>query len=89
MKKELERILMGNSDFVVDGALNKNKLTELANKYDSALLKVLMKNASIKSHFFTEIESGILAFKLETFLQFTVAGTARDFHPIPFSSIFQ
>ena len=70
MKKELENILMGNSAFVVDGVLNKNKLTELANKYDSALLKVLMKNASIKSHFFTEIESGILAFKLETFLQF-------------------
>ena len=83
MKKELERILMGNSDFVVDGALNKNKLTELANKYDSALLKVLMKNASIKSHFFTEIESGILAFKLETFLQFI---NNKEFLPDSFTS---
>lgn len=83
MKKELERILMGNSDFVVDGALNKNKLTELANKYDSTLLKVLMKNASIKSHFFTEIESGILAFKLETFLQFI---NNKEFLPDSFTS---
>ena len=83
MKKELERILMGNSDFVVDGALNKNKLTELANKYDSALLKVLMKNASIKSHFFTEIESGILAFKLETFLQFI---NNKEFLPDSFTA---
>lgn len=70
MKKELENLLMGNSDFVVDGVLNKNKLLELANKYDSVLLKTLMKNSSIKSHFFIEIEPGILAFKLETFLQF-------------------
>lgn len=83
MKKELERILMGNSDFVVDGALNKNKLTELANKYDSALLKVLMKNASIKSYFFTEIESGILAFKLETFLQFI---NNKEFLPDSFTA---
>lgn len=83
MKKELERILMGNLDFVVDGALNKNKLTELANKYDSSLLKVLMKNASIKSHFFTEIESGILAFKLETFLQFI---NNKEFLPDSFTA---
>ena len=83
MKKELENILMGNSAFVVDGVLNKNKLTELANKYDSALLKVLMKNASIKSHFFTEIESGILAFKLETFLQFI---NNKEFLPDSFTA---
>lgn len=83
MKKELERILMENSDFVVDGALNKNKLTELANKYDSALLKVLVKNELLKSHFFSEIESGILAFKLEPFLQFI---NNKEFLPDSFTA---
>lgn len=83
MKKELERILMENLDFVVDGTLNKNKLTELASKYDSVLLKVLMTNASIKSHFFSEIESGILAFKLETFLQFI---NNKEFLPDSFTA---
>ena len=83
MKKELANILMGNSEFVVDGVLNKNKLTELANKYDSVLLKMLMKNSSIKSHFFTEIEPGLLAFKLETFLQFV---NNKEFLPNSFTS---
>lgn len=83
MKKELENILMENSAFVVDGVLNKNKLIELANKYDSVLLKILMKNSLIKSHFFTEIEPGILAFKLETFLQFI---NNKEFLPDSFTS---
>lgn len=83
MKKELENILMENSAFVVDGVLNKNKLTELANKYDSVLLKILMKNSLIKSHFFTEIEPGVLAFKLETFLQFV---NNKEFLPNSFTS---
>lgn len=83
MKKELENLLMGNSDFVVDGVLNKNKLLELANKYDSVLLKTLMKNSSIKSHFFIEIEPGILAFKLETFLQFV---NNKEFLPNSFTA---
>jgi type III restriction-modification system methylation subunit len=83
MKKELENILMGNSAFVVDGVLNKNKLTELANKYDSVLLKILMKNSLIKSHFFTEIEPGLLVFKLETFLQFV---NNKEFLPNSFTS---
>lgn len=43
---------MGNPA-IVDG-LNKNKLTELANKYDSVLLKMLMENSSIKSHFYRD-----------------------------------
>lgn len=83
MKKELENLLMENSDFVVDGVLNKNKLTELANKYDSVLLKMLMANSSIKSHFFTEIEPGILVFKLETFLQFV---NNKEFLPNSFTA---
>lgn len=83
MKKELENILMGNPAFVVDGSLNKNKLTELANKYDSVLLKMLMENSSIKSHFFTEIEPGVLVFKLETFLQFV---NNKEFLPNSFTA---
>mgnify|MGYP004465213901 FL=1 len=83
MKKELENLLMENSEFVIDGVLNKNKLTEFANKYDSALLKILIQNALLKSHFFTEIEPGILAFKLETFLQFI---NNKEFLPDSFTT---
>lgn len=70
MKKKLEFLLLQNSKFIVDGVLNKNKLMELANKYDPELLNILLQNKEIKSHFFSEIQSGIFVFKLETFLHF-------------------
>lgn len=43
MKKELENLLSQQEEFLVEGVLNKNKLSELARKYDAKLLNVLMK----------------------------------------------
>lgn len=70
MKKKLENLLLKHDRFVVAGKLNKNKLMELANKYDLELLNILMSNQEIKSYFFVELQPGVFAFKLQVFLQF-------------------
>ena len=70
MKAELSNLLMNVEEFVVNGALNKNKLSELARKYDVKLLNLLMKEESVKNHFFTTLEDGVLVFKKDVFLQF-------------------
>ena len=70
MKAELSNLLMNVEEFVVNGTLNKNKLSELARKYDAKLLNLLMKEEDIKNHFFTSLEDGVLVFKKDIFLQF-------------------
>ena len=70
MKKELEKLLLQHEGFLVEGILNKNKLSELARKYDEKLLNILMKEEKIKNHFFSNLEEGILVFKKDVFLQF-------------------
>ena len=70
MKAELSNLLMNVEEFVVNGTLNKNKLSELARKYDAKLLNLLMKEENIKNHFFTSLEDGVLVFKKDVFLQF-------------------
>ena len=70
MKAELSKLLMNVEEFVVNGTLNKNKLSELARKYDAKLLNLLMKEENVKNHFFTTLEDGVLVFKKDVFLQF-------------------
>ena len=70
MKAELLNLLMNVEEFVVNGTLNKNKLSELARKYDAKLLNLLMKESNVKNHFFTILEDGVLVFKKDVFLQF-------------------
>ena len=70
MKTELSNLLMNVEEFVVNGTLNKNKLSELARKYDAKLLNLLMKEENVKNHFFTSLEDGVLVFKKDVFLQF-------------------
>ena len=70
MKAELSNLLMNVEEFVVNGALNKNKLSELARKYDAELLNLLMKEENVKNHFFTTLEDGVIVFKKDVFLQF-------------------
>ena len=70
MKSELESLLLSQDSYVIDGVLNKNKLSELARKYDSQLLKLLMEEEGIRDHFFSKVEDGIHIFKKDTFLQF-------------------
>ena len=68
MKKELDNLLLQHEEFLVEGKLNKNKLSELARKYDTKLLNVLMKEEKIKNHFFSKLKEGILVFKKDVFL---------------------
>ena len=70
MKTELSNLLMNVEEFVVNGTLNKNKLSELARKYDAKLLNLLMKEENVKNHFFTTLEDGVLVFKKDVFLKF-------------------
>ena len=70
MKAELSNLLINVEEFVVNGILNKNKLSELARKYDAKLLNLLMKEENVKNHFFTVLEDGVLVFKKDVFLQF-------------------
>jgi len=83
MKKELENLLLHNEEFLVEGILNKNKLSELARKYDAKLLNVLMKEEKIKNHFFSKLEEGVLVFKKDVFLQFL---NNKEFLPDSFTA---
>lgn len=70
MKKELENLLSQHEEFLVEGVLNKNKLSELARKYDAKLLNVLMREEKIKNHFFSELEEGVLVLRKMYFCNF-------------------
>lgn len=70
IKLELEHTLSQHENFLVEGHLNKNKLSELARKYDPFLLKVLMNNEILFNYFFVRISDYNLVFKMEMFLQF-------------------
>jgi type III restriction-modification system: methylase len=83
MKKELKELLSQHGEFLVESELNKNKLSELARKYDAKLLNVLMKEEKIKNHFFSELEEGVLVFKKDVFLQFL---NNKEFLPDSFTA---
>ena len=83
MKKELEELLSQYVEFIVEDILNKNKLSELARKYDAKLLNVLMREEKIKNHFFSKLEEGILVFKKDVFLQFL---NNKEFLPDSFTA---
>ncbi|HFI0640864.1 TPA: DNA methyltransferase [Streptococcus suis] len=70
MKQELEQLLAQNETFMVEGVLNKNKLAELARQYNPELLNILMSNGKISKHFFSTLDTGVLVFKKDVFLQF-------------------
>ncbi len=53
---KLSKAIENNAKYKVEDALNKNLLAEDARKYDSELLNLLQKDASLKSHFFTETD---------------------------------
>lgn len=63
--------------------LNKNKLAELARRYDPTLLNLLMSEPTISNHFFSTLEEGILIFKKDTFLQFL---NNKEFLPDSFTA---
>lgn len=42
MKKGLEELLSQHEEFLAKGKLNKNKLSELARKYEAKLVRILV-----------------------------------------------
>ncbi|MFS9179324.1 DNA methyltransferase [Streptococcus australis] len=83
MKQELEELLSQHENFLVEGILNKNKLAELARRYDPELLNVLMGDEKVASHFFSTLETGIQIFKKDVFLQFL---NNKEFLPDSFTA---
>ena len=83
MKQELEQLLSQHGAFLVEGELNKNKLAELARQYNPELLNLLMSNEKISQHFFATLETGILVFKKDVFLQFL---NNKEFLPDSFTA---
>lgn len=83
MKQELEELLSQHKNFLVEGVLNKNKLAELARRYDPELLNVLMEDEKVASHFFSTLETGIQIFKKDVFLQFL---NNKEFLPDSFTA---
>lgn len=66
---ELTQCLQQDERLVIDGRLVKNKIVELALALDESLIKLLLKNASIKKHFFREV-GGVLVFDKGDFQKF-------------------
>ena len=83
MKQELEQLLSQHDAFLVEGELNKNKLAKLARQYNPELLNLLMSNEKISQHFFATLETGVLIFKKDVFLQFL---NNKEFLPDSFTS---
>ena len=83
MKQELEHLLAQNDTFMVEGVINKNKLAVLARQYNSELLNLLMSDEKISNQFFSKLETGILVFKKDVFLQFL---NNKEFLPNSFTA---
>lgn len=83
MKQELEEMLSQHENFLVEGILNKNKLAELARRYDPELLNALMGDEKVANHFFSTLETGIQIFKKDVFLQFL---NNKEFLPDSFTA---
>ncbi|MBU4320075.1 MAG: site-specific DNA-methyltransferase [Nitrospinae bacterium] len=67
--EELIQLLSEDERLVSEGKLLKNKVIELALNMDAGLIKLLLKNESIKRHFFAEI-GGVLVFDKIKFQRF-------------------
>lgn len=74
---ELTQCLQQDKRLVVDGKLVKNKIVELALAVDESLIKLLLKNASMKKHFFREVDK-VLVFDKVDFQKFV---TNKQFLP--------
>ena len=63
--EELIQLLSEDDRLISEGKLLKNKVIELALNMDAGLIKLLLKNESIKRHFFTEIDSVLVFDKIK------------------------
>ena len=79
---DLTETLATDERLVVDGKLLKNKIIEMGLALDSDLIKLLLKNAKIKKHFFTAVD-GILVFDKIKFQRFV---SNKEFLPDSYTS---
>jgi len=67
--EELSSLLKQDNRFFSEGRLLKNKVIELSLQLDAQLLKLLLSSASIKTHFFQDLD-GVLVFDKIKFQKF-------------------
>lgn len=66
---DLEKLLKGNKEFVVNDKLNKSRIADAAYKYSEALLTILLSNDGLKKQFFKKV-AGATIFMQREFLNF-------------------
>lgn len=67
--EQLTELLSTDERLTINGKLAKNKVVELALSLDPSLLKLLLSNPKVKSHFFTDVD-GTLIFDKVAFQRF-------------------
>ena len=67
--KDLEKLLIDKAEFVVNGKLNKSKISDAAYQYSEVLLKIMLSQNSLKKQFFMEVGDATV-FKQREFLNF-------------------
>lgn len=75
--EDLSNLLMSKADYLIDGHLSKDKVTQKALALDSDLINLLIENKSIKNHFFVTV-GAILVFDKVKFQKFVLN---KDFLP--------
>lgn len=83
VKKLLAELLLSKDEYLIEGKLNKNLLSDLAHQYDSKLLNLLMSNSIVSKHFFSKLENNTFIFKKDIFLHFL---NNKEFLPDSFTS---
>lgn len=83
VKKLLAELLLSKDEYLIEGKLNKNLLSDLAHQYDSELLNLLMSNSIVSKHFFSKLENNTFIFKKDIFLHFL---NNKEFLPDSFTS---
>lgn len=80
---ELELLLSKNENYVVEGKVNKNKVAELAHKFDGELVDLLADNKAMRRLFFVETNKDLLVFNKDKFIQFI---SNKEFLPDSYTS---
>jgi adenine-specific DNA-methyltransferase len=80
---ELELLLSKNDDYTVEDKVNKNKIAELAHKYDPELIDTLAGNKAMRKMFFVETKKDVLVFNKDKFIQFI---SNKEFLPDSFTT---
>jgi len=67
---ELDQLLSKNQNYTVENKVNKNKVAELAHKYDAGLIDALAGDTAMRRLFFIETAGNALVFNKDKFIQF-------------------